>query len=39
MQNVPDVCDILGSKAAGDNLKVTSVQADGTPFTITVKLR
>lgn len=39
VQNVPDVCDILGSKAAGDNLKVTGVEADGTPFTITVKLR
>ncbi len=36
---VPDACDILGSKAAGDQLKVAGQQLDGTPFVINIKLR
>ena len=36
---VPDVCDILGSKAAGDSVKVAGVELDGSPYTTTIKLR
>jgi S1-C subfamily serine protease len=36
---VPDACDILGSKSAGDQLKVTGQQLDGTTYEITIKLR
>jgi S1-C subfamily serine protease len=39
VENVPDVCDILGSKAPGDRLKVEGQEADGDFFTTTVRLR
>jgi S1-C subfamily serine protease len=39
VQNVPDVCDILGSKTAGDRLKIEGQEADGTFFTTTLRLR
>jgi S1-C subfamily serine protease len=38
--SVPDVCDILGSKAAGDSLKVSGQEfASGKFFTTTIRLR
>jgi S1-C subfamily serine protease len=37
--NVPDVCDILGSKTAGDSLKVEGQQLDGRFYTTTLRLR
>ena len=39
VEGVPDVCDILGSKAAGDSVKVAGVELDGSPYTTTIKLR
>jgi S1-C subfamily serine protease len=39
VENVPDVCDILGSKSPGDSMKVTGQEADGDAFTINVRLR
>jgi S1-C subfamily serine protease len=38
--SVPELCDILGSKAAGDQIKVTGVTIQtSTPFTVNVRLR
>jgi S1-C subfamily serine protease len=39
VKNVPEVCDILGSKAAGDRLKVAGVVLDGRSYTTTVRLK
>jgi S1-C subfamily serine protease len=39
VETIPDVCDILGSKSAGDSLKVTGQQLDGRFFTTTIRLR
>jgi PDZ domain-containing secreted protein len=38
VSTVPDACDILGSKTAGDQLKVTGQQLDGKAFEVTIKL-
>jgi len=40
VQNVPDVCDILGSKSAGDSLKVQGREfVSGKNFVTTIRLR
>ena len=39
VENIPDVCDILGSKSAGDSVKVGGVELDGSGYTTTIKLR
>ncbi len=39
VQDVPDVCDILGSKSAGDRMKVGGIVLDGRTYTTTVRLR
>ena len=39
VENIPDVCDILGSKSAGDSVKVGGVELDGSPYVTTIKLR
>ena len=39
VEGIPDVCDILGSKTAGDSVKVSGVELDGDLYTTTIKLR
>jgi S1-C subfamily serine protease len=39
VENIPDVCDILGSKSAGDSVKVGGQQLDGRTYTTTIKLQ
>ena len=39
VENIPDVCDILGSKSSGDSVKVRGVELDGSAYVTTIKLR
>jgi putative serine protease PepD len=39
VESIPDVCDILGSKAKGDSVKVSGQQLDQQFYTTTIRLR
>ena len=39
VENIPDVCDILGSKSSGDSVKVRGVELDGSAYVTTIRLR